>query len=232
MDDWHEVVATIVDLTSDEVSTNPPDPLRWRKDIEKLGSFTGLRCDDFGKDEASYVKAVASMVSPPRLPDTVPLLLDYFVRPAIVDEVTSKLEDGITGTNTRAIVITGMGGTGTSLIASAVVQSKGIRRKFCHGILWLNDGAYGYNERTFMLNLVVLAKQFRELVLSRFYRQGRAFQYETIDFKTVQDAQEHFFMWQNRHNLKCLLVMDSPWSLVRVKDLFPASFFYCIGVSR
>lgn len=228
MDDWHELVAMIVGLIRDEVSTNLPDHIRWRKDIEKLGSFTGLRCDDFGSDEPSYVKAVATMVSPPRLPDNVPPLPEYFVRPAMVDKVISKLEDNVTAPNTSAVVITGMGGAGKSLIASAVVQSKVIRRNFCHGILWLNDEAYGYNERKFLLNLVVLAKQFCELVLSRFYRQGRVFQYGTIEFKTVHEAQAHFLKWQNKHNLRCLLVMDSAWSLERGNDLFTA-MFYCIG---
>lgn len=220
MEDWRGLVAEIGDSTCNEVSTNLPNPLSWRKDIEKLGNLTGLRFKEFGSDEPSYVKAITNIVSPPRLPDTVPPLPNYFVRPAMVDDVISKLQN-----STRHIVVTGMGGAGKTLAASAVAQSKDVRRHFCNGILWLNDKDGGYSEREFLMNLLALATQFRELVLSSFHRQGRFFQYDTPHaFKTLQEAQEHFLTLQNKNNLRCLLVVDNTWNLVRTKS-FHVSFF-------
>lgn len=201
--------------TFNATPTNTPNSLNWCDDVEKIASRTGLRREDFDKDEQSYLKAITSMVSPPRLPDTMPPLPDHFVKPALVDDVILKFHN-----NTRNIVLTGMGGAGKSLIASAVVQSKDTRRYFYDGILWFNDEAHRYNERIFLLKLKCLANQFQALVLSRFFRQGRVFQFKPIDFKTVQDAQKYFHEWQKRHNLRCLLVVDNVWNLVRDNYVF------------
>lgn len=213
--DWCDFMAAISDSTGDATSTSLPDPLQWREYVENLGSLTGLRRKDFGEDESGYVKAIATMVSPPRRPENMPLLPDHFVKPAIVDDVISKFLETITERNAHHVVLTGMGGAGKSLIASAVIRDKLLLRHFEHGVLWLNDEARDYDEPNFLLNLNNLAAQFQDLVLSRFYRQGRASQYQPVNFTTVQDAQKYFLMWKNKQTLKCLLVVDSAWNLVR-----------------
>lgn len=84
------------------------------------------------------------------------------------------------------------------------------RRRFCYGTLWLNDkGGNDSQKSGFLRNLVRLAKQFRVLVESRFYQQGRAVQY----------GAKYGTKWQNKHHLKCLLVMDNIWNLVRTISL-------------
>lgn len=211
---------TISASTRDAKSASLPDPLHWRKDIEKLRELPGLRYEDFDNDEMSYAKAIAIMVSPPRLPVTVPPLPDHFVQPAIVDDIITTFVDKTIERNTRYMAVTGMDGTGKSLIASAVVRHKRLRRYFEHGILWLNDEARDYNEQDFLVRLSALGAQFQELVLSRFHRPGRASKHDHITFKNFQDAREYFLMWQTRHSLKCLLVVDNAWNLVRLQCRF------------
>lgn len=205
----------------DAKSTGPPDNLWCLEDTARLASLTGLRREDFGKDEPSYVKAIANMVSPPRLPDSVPELPDHFVRPTMVDDTKTKFLDNVTGNNPCHMAITGMGGAGKTLIASAVVHDTDIRQHFGDGILWFNDEAHGYKEHNFLLNLNAIAKQFQELVLKRCYRQGRVFQYESVYFKSVQEAQEYFGMWKKKHSLRCLLVVDNAWNSVRAQTFYP-----------
>lgn len=214
---WGKFMVEVRGSTRNAESTTPPDRSHWRQDVEKLAKLTGLPFEGFKGDEPSYIATIATMVSPPTLPDTVPSLPHYFVTPTVVDHVISKLLDNGGGTNTPHAVVTGMGGSGKSLIASAVVRDKIIRRYFSDGILWLNDNAYGYTEDNFLQNLMVLAKQFQELVLRGRYWQGRVFQYESIAFNAIQDAQEYFLEWKKRHNLTCLLVVDNTWNMVRHK---------------
>lgn len=209
--------------TRNAESTTPPDHHHWLKDLEKLEQLTGLSLQDFDGHEPSYITTIATMVSPPMLPDTVPPLPHYFVTPAVVEHVISKFLDNAGGTSTLHAVVSGMGGSGKSLVVSAVVRDKAIRRYFSDGILWLNDNAYGYTEGIFLQNLMVLAKQFQELVLKGRYWQGRVFQHEAIDFNTIEDAKEYFLEWKKRHNLTCLLVVDSTWNMVRLKCLLMGS---------
>lgn len=192
-----------------------PDPGFWREDVGVLADLTGLR---FGGDKASYVKAIAGMLSPPRLPDAVPPLPDQFVKPSLVDSVISELLDISPGTS-RGSVLTGIGGAGKSVIASAVARDKSIRRRFRDGVLWINDDPQEFGEESLLHQLKTLAKQFRELVLARHYRQGHAFQYDVPDFKDLRDAQDFFPMWQKKYDLQCLLVVDSAWTVVRYMGL-------------
>lgn len=192
-----------------------PDPVYWRDDVGALAELTGLRRSDFGEDDAGYVKAIAGMLSPPRLPDTVPSLPDQFVKPSLVDSVISELLDSSPGTSRGSVVLTGIGGAGKSVIASAVARDKGVRRHFSDGVLWINDDPQEFNETKLLIQLKTLAKQFRELVLARHYRQGHAFQYDVPHFKDLRDAQEFFPMWQKKYDLQCLLVVDSAWTVVR-----------------
>ena len=205
--------------TRGEESTSLPDPFHWREDVGKLQGLTGLRYEGFGTDEPSYVKAIVNMVTPPGLPRNVPSLPSYFAKPPIVDEVISLLLHSVPGMNTNHVVVTGMGGAGKTLVASAVTRNKDIRRHFSDGILWMKDERDSENYDSSLLSrLEDLARQFQKLVL-RFHRQGRVFQNEDPDFKNVQDAQEYFRMWQKKnHTLKCLLIVDDVWNLASLES--------------
>lgn len=195
-----------------------PDPGFWREDVGLLAKLTGLRRSDFREDKASYVKAIAGMLSPPRLPDTVPALPDQFVKPSLVDSVISELL-AISPGISRGVVLTGIGGAGKSVIASAVARDKSVRRRFSDGVLWVKDDPQEFGENNLLRQLKTLAEQFRELVLARHYRQGHAFQYDKPGFKGLRDAQDFFAMWQQKYDLQCLLVVDSAWTVVRYVGL-------------
>lgn len=128
--------------------------------MENLTKLTGLSFGGFKGDEPSIIDTIATMVSPPTLPDTVPPMPHYFVKPTAVKDVISMLLDDGRGTNTLHAVVSGMDGSGKSLIATAVVRDKSIRPYFSDGTLWLNDNAHSYNEGKLLQNLVVLAKEF------------------------------------------------------------------------
>ena len=213
--EWQKLMEEIAKSTRDEVSTSLPDPMRWREDVGELVKLTGLRREDFREDEAGYVTAVAKIVSPPVLPATMPSLPDHFVNLHLVEDVISELLDCAPNTEMRGVVLTGIGGAGKSVIASAVVRDKRIRRHFADGVLWLGQESGDFSEQRFLLKLDKLAQQFEEVVLSRRYRQGRDSQYNLNEFQSVSDAQGFFKMWQNKFNLQCLLVVDNTWNVVR-----------------
>lgn len=231
--DWRNLMDTIGGSTRDEESTSLPDPFHWREDIGKLKGLTGLRYKGFGTDEPSYVKAIVNMVTPPGFPRNVPSLPSYFVKPPIVDELISKLFHSVPGMNTKHVVVTGMGGAGKTLIASAVTRNKDIRRYFSDGILWMKDGRDSENYDSSLLSrLEGLARQFQNHLVLRFYRQGRVFQHEDPHFKNVQDAQEYFRMWQEKnHTLKCLLIVDDVWNLVSLESSL-RQFIICYQFCR
>lgn len=201
-----------------ETSTSLPDPLLWRRNAEKLGTRTGLRFDAFNGDEMSYIETIARIVSPPRLPDGLPSLPHYYVKPPLVDEVIRALIHTAPRTPSRGVVLTGIGGAGKSVIATACARDKTLRRYFRDGILWLNDEPGEFSERRFLDQLNSLAKQFREFVLVRHYRQGprdkRASQAVDNTFKDLRTAQDFFIMWQKKFELRCLLVVDDAWNVV------------------
>lgn len=198
-----------------EESTSLPDPRFWREDVKRLVPLTGLRFEKgFKGDEQSYASTVARMVSPPKLPDNLPTLPDYFVKPPLVDDVIAKLRRS--KEITRGVVVTGIGGAGKSLIASAVACDKAITRHFKDGVLWLDDNhTDDFNEQMFLGQLNVLARQFRDLVLTRRFRQGRdGLQYDDIQFEDERVARAFFPMWQKKYELQCLLVVDGVWNKV------------------
>ena len=215
---WQKLMEEVAGATRVEGSSRLPDPMCWREDLRELSKLTGLRREDFREDEddkREYVTAVAKMVSSPVLPAIVPPLPDHFVNLHIVEDVISKLLDCALNTEKRGVVLTGIGGAGKSVIASAVVRDKRIRRQFADGVLWLDQEPGEYNELLFLLKLNKLSQQFEEVVLSRHYRQGRDTQYTLNDFQSVSGAQDFFKMWQNKFNLQCLLVVDNTWNVVR-----------------
>lgn len=211
---WKELMHEIGGAGRDVRSTGLPDPLYWREDIRKLMPQTGLRREEFSSDKP-YMEAVARLVSPIRLPEIVPLLPRYFVRPPVVEDVISELLGSSRGCEPLYIAVTGMGGAGKSLIASAVTRDRKIRRRFTDGFLWLNDEPGDYSEQRLQSQLLTLSKQFRDFVLSRRFRQGPARKYHDADFENVKDATEYFAMWQKKYNLRCLLVVDGAWNTVR-----------------
>lgn len=207
--------------------TSLPDPLCWRDDVGKLAELTGLRRKDFGEDEAAYVAAVAKTVSPPMLPATLPPSPDHSVELPLVDDVILQLLPGAHQAEMRSVVLTGMGGAGKSVIASAVVRDKRIRRHFADGVLWLDGEPGEYSEKRFLLQLDKLAQQFEEVVLSRCYRQGTDSQYNLGPFASVSGAQRLFQMWQKKFDLRCLLVVDNTWNLVRRFYLYSCHTLWC-----
>lgn len=214
---WRELMDKIGASTRHEGSTSFPDPRSWRQDIRSLQPLTGLRRADFGDDELGYLKAVASVVTPPRLPGNVPSLPFYFVKPPLVEHAISVLMNATT--NTRGLVLTGIGGAGKSLIASSVARDKDVRRHFGDGVLWLdvNSNTEVFDEKTLLSQLEKLAHQFRDFVLPRHFRQGgSASKYDNRAFEDIKDAQGFFDMWHGKHSLRCLLVVDNVWNLVRI----------------
>ena len=196
-----------------------PDPLVWREDVSKLMPLTGLRRKDF-ESEKPYMEAIARLVSPLRLPDVLPPLPDYFVRPPLVDDVISGLLGTVSGREPSHIVVTGMGGAGKSLIASAVARDRMVRRSFTDGVLWLNDEPGDFSEKRLLDQLNTLCnKQFQDLVLNRHIRQGRTSQYNALSFENLKDAQEYFAMWQKKFDLRCLFIVDGTWNVVRSRRL-------------
>lgn len=232
---WRTLMAEIGGPTrvGDAESTSPPEPRVWRYDITRLAPLTGLRRKEFGKDEESYIKAVASIVSPPRLPEAVPQLPDYFVKPQLVDDfISALLGTGIYEIKAQKVVLTGVGGAGKSLIAASIARAIGaagetgissattydLQRRFSDGILWLNDGPGDFSKQNFLGQLNTLMEQFRQVVLSRRYRQGRTSQYDVAEFVDVGDATGYFLMWQKKFDLQCLLIVDNTWNVVRPRS--------------
>lgn len=216
--EWQRLMREVVASTRDGGCTSLPDPMCWREDVGKLAKLTGLRRNDFEEDEEDkkYVTAVAKLVTPPGLPALLPPLPEHFVNVQLVNEVILKLLDR-TSTEMPGVVLIGMGGSGKSVIASAVVRDKRIRRRFADGVLWLDqDQERGnFSEERFLHELDKLAHQFEEVVLSRRCRQGRVSEYNLGRFKSVSSAQGFFSMWQQKFNLQCLLVVDNTWNVVR-----------------
>lgn len=211
---WRAFLEKIAKSTHKGDWSSLPDPSSWLKDIVQLGDLTGLRWKDFGGDELRYLHVVASTVSPPRLPDSVPQLPDYYVKVPLFTEAKSLLLHSIPHAS-RGLVLTGMGGMGKSVIASALARDKDIRRRFCDGVLWLKDEPGDYSETRLVGRLSGLAKQFTELVLARHYRQGRKSQYnDNPNFKDLEDARDFFSMWQRKYDLECLLIVDNLWNVV------------------
>lgn len=198
-------------------STSLPDPLTWREDLKKLSSITGLRREEFGRnDETSFIKAVARIAAPAKLPDTIPPLPYHFVKPVLVDEVITVLLDDAKGDNkAHRHVLTGMGGAGKTMIAAAIARDDSVRRHFRDGVLWMNDEHGQFNEERLVSQLRGLTRQFQDVVLSRHYRQGRTFQYDPVEFKNWERAGEFFVMWRRKFNLRCLLVVDGACHSVR-----------------
>lgn len=240
---WRTLMAEIGGPTrvGDAESTSPPEPHVWRHDLTRLAPLTGLRRKDFGEDEEAYIKAVTSIVSPPRLPDAVPQLPDYFVKPQLVDDLISALlGTDISEIQEQRVVLTGVGGAGKSLIAAYVARAIGaagetgissaetydLQCRFSDGVLWLDDGPGDFSEQNLLSQLNTLAKQFRQVVLSRRYRQGRTSQYDVAEFVDVGDATGYFLMWQKKFDLQCLLIVDNTWNVVSPRSFvnFKRSF--------
>ena len=207
-----------------EKSTSVPDRRSWRQDIDKLAPLTGLRFETFEGDERRYAAAAARIVSPPRLPAILPALPAHFVKPPLVENIVLALTSSSVMTQTRGVVIFGIGGSGKSVIASAVARDKTLRRHFRDGVLWLKDEPGNFSEERFLGQLNALAQQFRDLVLVRHYRQGRDSQYADVLFRDHKLARDFFPMWQKKFDLRCLLVVDGVWNVVR-RDAIPASTF-------
>ena len=212
--EWSMIMTNIASFTRGATSASLPDPLTWRDDVGELGNFTGLQRKYFGDDEAGYIKAIATFVSPPRLPDTIPPLPDHFVDRKLVQDVISALTDTAQASQPRCAVLTGLGGAGKTLIASAVAHAKAVRHFFVDGVLWLSDSPEGYREQLLLGQLNSLAKQLRSLVLSRCWRLGQTSQYDDRDFKDLRRAR-NFLMWQRKYHLQCLLVLDNACNWVR-----------------
>lgn len=209
---WRALMDQIAGSERDS-KTSLPDPILWRQDVGKLAAMTGLRREEFANDK-DYAEAVALIVPPPRLPDSstgMPPLPDHFAEPPLVGDVKSALLDVEPLAGTRGVVVIGIGGAGKSMVASAVARDKSVRHHFSDGVLWVTDDS----KRCLLDQLNALAKQFRKLILKRYFRQGKASQYEDKDFKDLNQARGYFPMWQKKHRLKCLLVVDNAWSSVR-----------------
>lgn len=214
---WRAVMKEVAGDAHNVESTSLPDPLTWREDLRKLSTITGLRREEFGRhDETSFIKVVARIATPARLPDTIPPMPYHFVKPVLVDEVRTALLDDAKGDNmARRLVLMGMGGAGKTVIAAAIARDESVRRHFRDGVLWLNDEHGQFNEEILVSQLRALARQFQDVVLSRHYRQGRTFQYDPVEFKDWGHAGEFFVMWRRKFNLRCLLVVDGAWHSVR-----------------
>lgn len=217
---WRAFLEKIAKSTHKGDWSSLPDPSSWLEDIVQLSDLTGLRWKDFEGDEQRYLHVVAWTVSPPRLPDSVPQLPDHYVQPPLFTEAKSLLLQ-INPEASRGLVLTGMGGMGKSVIASACARDKDIRRRFGDGVLWLKDEPGDYSETRLVSRLSALAKQFTEMVLARHYRQGRTSQYsDNPNFKDLEDAQEFFPMWQRKYDLECLLIVDNVWNVVSNSGYF------------
>lgn len=216
--EWKRLMEEVGGPTRFKASTSLPDPLLWRRGAMELGKKTGLRFDDFQGDKLSYIETIARIVSPPRLPDALPSLPHYYVKPPLVDEVIQALIHTTPTTVSHGLVLTGLAGAGKSVIATACARDKTVRRYFRDGILWLNDEPDGFSEQRFLDQLNSLAKQFREIVLVRHYRQGprdkQTSQAADKEFKDLRTAQEYFIMYQKKFELRCLLVVDDAWNMV------------------
>lgn len=212
---WRSLMNEIAPRSSSPGSRGLPDPCSWRENLRELRKLTGLRRGDFGNDEAHYMQAIARMVSPPVLPDGSASLPEQFVKPPAVDAVILALTgSAVSREAARHVVLSGMGGVGKTLIASAVVRDKSIRRFFGDGVLWINDRPGDSSTERLLLQLDALARQFEEIVLARYPRQGNTVRQFVDKFDTVRKAQDFFRMWRAKHNLKCLLVVDSAWNQV------------------
>lgn len=69
---WRTFLEDIGLSTRFQESVSLPDPSVWRRDVGEIGGMTGLCRKNIKGDESGYIKAVARMVSPPRLPVQVP----------------------------------------------------------------------------------------------------------------------------------------------------------------
>lgn len=214
---WRTLMNEIAPCTGSPGSRDLPDPRSWRDNLRELRKLTGLRRKDFGDDEAHYMKAIARMVSPPGLPDGVVSLPEQFIRPPVVDAVILALQGSVSMEVASHVVLTGMGGVGKTLVASAVARDKSIRRFFSDGVLWIKDRPGDSSAERLLLQLDALARQFEEIVLARHHRQGNTAQQFVDKFDNAQRAQNFFRMWQAKRNLKCLLVVDSAWNRVGVE---------------
>ncbi|CAM9733325.1 unnamed protein product [Scytosiphon promiscuus] len=231
--EWQILMEEIAASTRDG-SSSLPDPMWWREDLRKFIEVTGLRRENFREDkgdERDFVTAVAKVVAPPVLPGIVPPLPDHFVNVPLVDSLVSELLGCTTNNVVRGTALTGMGGAGKSVIASAVVRDKRIRRHFTDGVLWLDQEPGEYNEDIFLLELKKLAQQFEEVVLSRHYRQGRDVQYNMGDLTSVSRAQGLFQMWQKKYGLRCLLVVDNTWN-VQILEAVSLMGFQILATTR
>ncbi|CAM9956525.1 unnamed protein product [Scytosiphon promiscuus] len=209
-----------------------PDPLVWREDIGRLAKMTGLRSADFGYDESSYVKSAARKITPPRLPRELPELPEHFVRPSLVDTVVSELVMIAPGKAKHHRVLTGMGGAGKSLTASAIARNKALRTRFRDGILWLEDSPGDFSEQNLILKLTKLGRDFQGRILSRHIKQGRSIQYDAIDFKNLEQAWGFFVARQKeQHDLRCLLVVDNVWNK-KVLETADAMGFHVLATTR
>ncbi|CAM9768461.1 unnamed protein product [Scytosiphon promiscuus] len=232
--EWRKLMEEVAASTRKESSSSLPDPMCWRKDLRELSKLTGLRRENFGGDKENkgdFENAVAKMVAPPVLPGVIPPVPDHFVNVHLVDDVISELLGCTMNTGGRGVVLTGMGGAGKSVIASAVVRDKRIRRHFTDGVLWLDQEPGEYNEELFLLKLNKLAQQFEEVVLSRHYRQGRHVQYNMGYLTSVTGAQRLFQMWQTKYNLRCLLVVDNAWD-VQILEAASLMGFQILATTR
>ena len=198
--------------------------LRRKTDAQALASFhrklSQVCVDVQGKAVHSIVRKLEGSLRPPSAPDmadipvaALALPSTYVNRPALVSEIVERL----TATYGAPCALTGMGGSGKSVLASCVVRTKEIREHFRGGMFWLRVGRGGKDQ---------LQALFEGLAMEASVYAARN------RYTSVAEVIQHLTMIVAEDTLPRLVVLDDVWEREIVDTLQPTGLQLLVTTRR